>query len=135
MDLIQYHKMREGVQVNAFPGSAEELAALTDQLQRNLLSSGLFEEVEVGCTDDIDHLVIAMCTFPAHLTEAQVASRLERLWEDRLRYGFWEAHATLVDEDHVEFQGATRAGSNAHYATMHIVAQKATVPAQRVAAE
>jgi hypothetical protein len=135
MELTKYHKLRTAVQSNASPGSPTELSLLEERVRETLLGSGLFDDVEVGHTDDIDHLVIAMCHFPDHLSQAQIAQRLERLWEDRLRYGFWEAHATLVDSDQVEFQGATRTGSSGHYVTLHIVAQKARVPAQRIPAE
>lgn len=132
MELIQYHKMRTAVQANASPGRPDELVSAEHRLAQGLRDSGLFEEVEVGHTDNVDNLVIALCKFPEQLTEAQVAARLEQLWQDVLRYQFWEAHATLVDRDHVEFQGATRTGTNGHYVTVHIVAQKAFIPAQRV---
>jgi hypothetical protein len=133
--LVDYHKLRRAVQSNAHPGAASELRPLEERLRESLLATGLLVDVEVGRTDDVDHLLIALCSFPAEQDGEQVAAVLERLWQDRLRYGFWEAHATLVDEDQVEFQGATRADQRGHYATFHIVAQKATVPAQRVAPE
>ena len=37
----------------------------------------------------------------------------------------------IAQPEHVEFQGATRFSSAGHYATVHLVAQKATIPAQR----
>ncbi len=44
-------------------------------------------------------------------------------------------HTTLVWEDQVELEGATRAAENGYYLTVHIVAQRArqlaVVPAQR----
>jgi len=133
MELAQYHRLRSGVQGNASPGSAQALRDVQENLARALASVGLFSDVEVGYTDDVDNLVIAMCSFNDDLTEAEVASRLELLWESRLRYGFWAAHALLIDSDQVEFQGATRTGTDGHYVTLHIVAQKAFVPAQREA--
>lgn len=132
MEITQFHKMRTAVQSNASPGSDTELGLLKQRLHDTLVSLGMFEDVEVDHTDDVDHLVIAMCRFPEQMSEAQIAQRLERIWEDKLRYGFWEAHATLVDEDHVEFEGATRTSTTGHYVTLHIVAQKARVPVQRV---
>ena len=132
MDLIQFHKMRAGVQANAAPGSSQALQDVRQNLEHALASVGLFSDVEVDYTDDVDSLVIAMCTFPEHLSETEVARRLELLWEDRLRYGFWEAHATLVDSGQVELEGATRNAQNGHYVTLHIVAQKGFVPAQRI---
>jgi hypothetical protein len=135
MRLVEYHKLRRGVQMNARPGMDAELRPLEERLRAGLAATGLFEEIEVGRTDDVDHLVIALCHFPGDLDAQHAADMIERLWQDHLRYGFWESHAVLVEKDHVEFQGATRADIRGHYATVHIVAQKASVPAQRVAAE
>lgn len=135
MEITQYHRMRLAVQSNASPGSATELRTVRANLQRALASVGLFEEVEVDYTDDLDHLVIGMFTFPDNMGAAEVARRLELMWQDRLRYPFWEAHAMLVDDDQVEFQGATRAGATGHYVTLHIVAQRSPIPAQRLASD
>ena len=131
MELVKYHKMRTAVQGNASPGRPDELRTIAAQLQRSLMESGLFAEVEVDATDNVDNLVIAMCTFPPEASHAQVAARLERLWEDRLRYQFWEAHSMIVHDDQVELQGATRTSTEGYYVTMHVVAQKAPIPAQR----
>ena len=135
MELIAFHKMRTAMQLNAAPGSSRELRGVEENLRRSLMRTGLFEEVEVEHTDNVDNLVIAMCKFPADMTEEQVAYRLETLWEDNLRYGFWEAHSTLVDYGQVELEGATRHSSRGHYVTVHILAQKAPIPAQRVSSE
>jgi hypothetical protein len=133
MRLTEYRTLRRGVQTNAFPAQADDLRPLEERLYHDLTTTGVFDDVEVGTTDDVDHLLIALCRFRPELHQEDVAQLLERLWEDRLRYGFWAAHATLVDKEQVELQGATRAGVHGHYATVHIVAQRATVPAQRVA--
>jgi hypothetical protein len=135
VELIAFHKMRTAMQVNAAPGSSKDLQGVEENLRRSLMRTGLFEDVEVDHTDNVNSLVIAMCKFPADMTEAQVAHRLEMLWEDNLRYGFWEAHSTLVDTGQVELEGATRHSNRGHYVTVHILAQKAPIPAQRVASE
>lgn len=135
MQLGQFHKLRQAVQVNASPGSVGELRAIKQELQAALASVGLFEQVEVDYTDDPDHLVIAMFTFPEDMTHAEVTQRLERLWQERLCYPFWGAHTTIVDEDQIELEAATRAGASGHYVTYHLVAQKARVPAQRVSSD
>ena len=131
MEMTTFRKMRTAVQANASPGAPSARALAVEELRRSLVDSGLFDEVEVEDTDDPDHLVIAMCKYPDHASHAQVAARLERLWQDRWRYGFWEAHALLVARDQVELQGATRTGTGGHYLTVHVVAQKARIPAQR----
>lgn len=133
VEIAQYHKMRRAVQVNASPGPAHELRAVQADLRAALTSVGLFEEVEVEYTDDLDQLVIAMFTYSDQLSNDEVVRHLELMWEDRLRFPFWEAHTVLVDKNQVEFEGATRASSTGHYVTVHIVAQRAHFPAQRTA--
>ena len=135
MEIVQFHKLRAAVQANASPGTASDLRAVKDDLERALASVGLFEEVEVDYTDDVDNLVIAMCTFPEQMQRSEIAHRLEVMWQDRLRYPFWEAHTLLVDRDQIELEGATRAGTHGHYVTFHIVAQQARVPAQRTSVD
>jgi hypothetical protein len=132
MELTLYKKYRTAVQSNASPASTPQILEVEDNLRSMLMSNGFFEDVEVDHTDDVDELVIAMCRFPSQMSHVQIAQRLEQAWQDRLRFEFWEAHATLVDNDQVEFQGATRSGTGGTYVTVHIVAQKADVPAQRV---
>ena len=131
MDLVQFHKMRTAVQGNAYPGSGRDLTSMEETLRDLLLTSGVFDEVEVEHTDDPDQLVIALCHFKPDLSERDVAQLIERLWEQRVRYPFWEAHAVLVGEEHVEFEAATRDSTAGHYVTVHLVAQRAPVPAQR----
>ena len=131
MDLLQFHKMRTAVQGNAYPGSGRDLTSMEGTLRDLLLTSGVFDEVEVEHTDDPDQLVIALCHFKPDLSERDVAQLVERLWEQRVRYPFWEAHAVLVGEEHVEFEAATRNSTGGHYVTVHLVAQRAPVPAQR----
>jgi hypothetical protein len=131
MDLMSFHRVRTGIQGNASPGRATDLETLESSLRGLLVASGLFEEVEVGVTDDPDRLVIALCRYRPFHTERDVAQRLEQIWEDRVRHPFWEAHAVHVEEGHVELEAATRAGRDGPYVTVHVVAQKGGVPAQR----
>ena len=132
MELTTYKKLRTAVQSNASPAGEHDVRLLEQSLREVLMSTGIFEDVEVDHTDNLDGMVIAMCTFPSQMKESQVAARLEQAWEDRLRYQFWEAHSTLVDDDQVEFLGATRTGSTGAFVTVHLVAQKGPIPAQRV---
>jgi hypothetical protein len=133
MDLLKYHRMRTAIQSNAAPGKGPELEDMERTLRAVLMDSGVFEEVEVEHTDDPDQLVIALCQFRPFYTEADVAARLEEIWSDRVRYPFWEAHAVRTGDDFVEFEAASRAGQNGHYVTVHLVAEKAGIPAQRTA--
>ncbi len=131
MELTQFHKLRTAMRDNALPPSPLALASFEGDLRERLMDSGLFEEVEVEVTEDPDALVIALCQFTPERDEIDIAGALENLWENRVRYPFWEAHSVIVAPEHVEFQGATRVSSAGHYATVHLVAQKARIPAQR----
>jgi hypothetical protein len=142
VELTHFHRVRTAVQSNARPGGGADLTVAQSRVQRGLVDTGWFDEVEVGATDDVDNLVVAMCRFPEQLASDRVAQRLAQLWEDRLRYPFWAAHATLVDTDQVELEGATRSSTRGHYVTVHVLAQRGApreqaalptpvVPAQR----
>ena len=133
MDLMQFHRMRTAIQDNASPGSEHELATFEGSLRYMLLTSGLFEEVEVEHTADRDQLVIALCQFKPEYTATVVARRLEELWADRVSYPFWEAHALDVLPEHIEFEAASRPNEVGGYVTVHLVAVKARIPAQRTA--
>jgi hypothetical protein len=131
MDLMQFHRVRTAIQLNASPGRAGDLRAVERTVRETLLDSGLFEDVEVGHTEDVDSLVIALCRFRPFYTERDVAERLEEIWSDRVRYPFWARHAVLTDDDQVELEGASRVGPYGHYVTVHVVAQRARIPEQR----
>jgi hypothetical protein len=132
MDLLQFHKLRAAIQDNAFPGSGTQVVTVESTLRDMLMASGLFETVEVEHTDDLDQLVIALCQFRPFYTEADVADRLEEIWRDRVRYPFWAAHAIRVERGHIEFEAATRHSGEGHYVTVHLVAQRAGIPSQRM---
>jgi hypothetical protein len=135
MELLQFHKMRTAVQVNAAPARGMDVRTFEGNIRNLLMSSGMFESVEVEATDDPDQLVIAMCEARPQFDEATLAANLERIWNSRGRYAFWEAHAMVVDENGVEFEAATRLSDTGHYVTVHLIAQRPTVPAQRSASD
>jgi hypothetical protein len=130
MELLAYRKMRTGVQTNAAPATPDTIRPMVRRLQDSLVATGYFSDVEVDGTDNVDAMVIGMCTFPPEIEAGRLAHWLEQLW-DHLRYRCWEAHAVLVDDDQVEFLGATRVSVNGPYVTLHLIAQRAFVPAQR----
>lgn len=130
-DLIGFHKLRTAVQDNAWRGSAEDVLAVERKLWSALVSTGVFADVEVDRTDDPDRLVIAMCRYPFQLAAEVAAETLERVWVDRLRYDFWEAHTLIVARGQVELEAASRCGSDGHFVTLHVLAQQSPFPAQR----
>ena len=131
MDLMAFHKLRSGVQGNASPGSGKDLVTVEKSLREMLLSSGIFLDVEVEHTDDPDQLVVALCRFDPAYSEQDIAEVMQWMWKDRVSYPYWEAHSLRVDNAHVEFQAATRAGSDGHYVTVHLVAEPVRIPTQR----
>lgn len=135
MELMDYRKLRTGLQINAAPAGPAAVRPMARRLQESLQGTGLFSDVEVDATENVDAMVIGMCTFPAEMQVGRLAHWLEQLWQQQLRYGFWEVHTLLVDDDQVEFLGATRSGLNGHYVTMHLIAQRAFIPTQRGAAD
>lgn len=135
MELVKYHKLRTAVQENASPGVGSHLTGLQARLHAILQGSAMFTEIEVGHTDNPDRLVIALCQFRHDLTEWEVAMRLEQLWDRGVRYPFWEAHTLIVEDAHVELEGASRQGPHGHYVTVHLVAQRARLPEQRTGSD
>lgn len=131
MKLMHFHTLRSGVQVNASPATERALVAMENDLRVALSDSGLFDSVEVEHTDDPDQLVVALCQYRPNLTEDEVAETVERLWDERVSYTFWEVHAMRVDDGFVELEGATRESVVGRYATVHLVAQRSQVPTQR----
>ena len=131
MKLMHFHTLRSGVQVNASPATERALVAMGNDLRDALDSSGHFDSIEVEHTDDPDQLVVALCQYRPNLTEDEVAAIVERLWDERVSYTFWEVHTSRIEDGYVEFEGATRESVVGRYATLHLVAQRAPVPAQR----
>ena len=129
--LVRYRRLRTAVQLNAAPEGRARLRELEAQLRAALLETGVFVEIEAGHTDDADRLVIALCHFGPGVSEVIVARALFVLWQEQLRYRMWESHAILVEQDHVELQGATRGRPDGPYVTVHVVAQRAKMPLQR----
>jgi hypothetical protein len=131
MRLMHFHQLRSGVQDNASPSKGVALIAMEGILRDRLTRSGLFDTVEVEHTHDTDRLLAAFCHFRVHLDETAVVEAVESIWCAEVCYEFWEIHAAVVDDDFVEFQAATRQKVNGPYVTVHLIAQRSPVPAQR----
>jgi hypothetical protein len=133
MELVHFHTLRSGVQRNASPATERALVAMESTLRDLLTRTGLFDTVEVEHTDDPDQLVVALCQYRHNAPEDEVVAAVERIWEEGVSFTFWEVHSTLTDDGYVEFEGATRESVLGRYATVHLVAQRSVVPAQRSA--
>lgn len=132
MQLMHFHTLRSGIQLNASPASGRTLVLREGALRQALTSCGIFDTVEVEHTDDPDRLLVSLCQYRPNLTEEQVAAALDDLWRSEVQFPFWEAHSTNVYDGQVEFEGATRMGPMGAYVTVHLVAQASPVPAQRL---
>lgn len=129
MNLAEFQKLRNGLQMNAAPVTSQVRAVLEVGLQEELAASGLFENIEVGSSDDPDRLVIALCVFRAEISDAEVALAVERAWS-ALAFHHWSAHTFISDDGHVELQAACLDRPGGRFVSVHLVAQRAAVPAQ-----
>lgn len=131
MHLVRYHTIRLAVKSNGLPAPRSDLDTLAGSLSYLLGSSDLFDHVEVEVTDDEDRLVIGLCQIKPEVSDFEAALVLEQIWQDRVRYPYWEAHAILVESGHVELEGATKHDSSRPFVTVHVVAAKQLIPEQR----
>jgi hypothetical protein len=134
MNLTDYNTLRYGLQCNAKPADEQVLVAFASELQRSLVATGLFHSIEVGHTDDPDMLLIAMAGFAPDADPVAVADALEDLWPS-VGHRYWSMRTATARKGHVELHAASRESSHGRYITLHLVAQAATVPAQRPATE
>lgn len=128
-----FHRVRAAIQSNVSPGQGEQVTLVEGRLRDLLMGSGVFEEVEVEHTEDPDQLVIALCQFRPFFTERDVARKLEEIWSEQVRYPFWESHGIRTEDGYVEFEAATRPDETGPFVTVHLVAERAGIPAQRAA--
>ena len=131
MHIVRYHTIRLAVTSNGLPAPRSDLDTLAGSLSYLLWSCELFDHVEVEVTGDEDRLVIGLCQIKPEVSDYETALVLEQIWQDRVRYPFWEAHAILVEPGHVELEGATKLDSSRPFVTVHVVAAKQLIPEQR----
>lgn len=130
MRVGEYYTMRRAVQNSAPAPDDAVTAAMEVELRAALWATGMFHTVEVGRTEDPDRFLIALLQFAPEIDASEAALALARVWTKQVAYGFWRAQTIRVDKGHVELQGATRLSLRGHYATVHLVAQEAALPAR-----
>ena len=138
MNLAAFQSLRSGLQRNAAPATSQVRKVVERGLREELQATGVFEDVEVGASDDADRLLVALCTFPAQVEDSAVACAVETAWS-ALAFPYWQAHAFLAEDGHVELQAASLDRPGGRFVTVHLVAQRAggpvfsgdPVPAQR----
>src|SRR3954449_12051108 len=85
MELMDYRKLRSGLQMNAAPAGPAAVGPLAHRLQDSLQATGVFSDIEVDVTDNVDAMVIGMCTFPAEMSARRLAQWLPQLWGGQVR--------------------------------------------------
>src|SRR3954451_17860827 len=106
MELIDYQKLRGGLQANVTAATEEVLEAARLRVQAALEGCGVFDQIEVGSTDNPDRLLVSMVTYHSDLSEQDVVDTLEQMWRDDLRDVASVPHAFLVEDRHVELEAA-----------------------------
>jgi hypothetical protein len=129
MDIASFHKLRQAVQENASPADDDYVAALQGTLQKGLLSSRLFAEVELGRTDDDDRMIIGVCRCADDVAPWEAGVGVERLWGVAALDARWEAHHVTANDSYLEFEGAVTVDASGRYITLTLVAEPARAPA------
>ncbi|GAB3447836.1 hypothetical protein GCM10027517_32140 [Phycicoccus ginsengisoli] len=129
MDQAAFHKLRLAVQENAHPAEALHARQLKRFVESALEESGLFAEVELGRTDDVDRLVIGVCRCAADVLPWEAGMALERIWMTAVVDARWEAHAVACTESIMEFEGAFTVDDSGSYVTLQVVAEPPLVAA------
>lgn len=122
MDLVAFRMLRDGLTANIRPARGEDLDSARAKLQRRLVASAMFAEVEIETTDVLDHLLIGMVHYRPGTPARQVAAYLEAVWVTELRLDGWDAFSFLVEKGHVELDAATRDTASSQFVTLHLIA-------------
>lgn len=113
-------KVRVAREYHQSPGG--DLDGMLADITAALGRSGLFTAPLVTKTGGQEHLVEARCALIGNGTDAaQVASELERIWQDELRYDDFEAHAVLITDDSIILDFLTIAVAPRLYVTGLVV--------------
>ncbi len=127
MNLSAFQSLRSGLQLNAGPATSQVRNVFETALREELLASGAFVDLEVGSTDVADHLLVALGTSRHGIAQDDIVRAVERAWA-ACAFHYWQAHAFLTAEGHVELQAATLDRPGGRYVTVHLVAQEAAAP-------
>jgi hypothetical protein len=127
MDSASFHKLRQAVQENANPAEPHFTTALQETLHQGLAGSGLFAEVELGRTEDVDKMVIGICRCADDVAPWEAGVGVERLWGVAALDARWEVHHVTANDAYMEFEGALTVDDNGRYITFTLVAEPALV--------
>lgn len=123
MDVTSFHKLRLAVQENASPADSALATHLRHSLQAALTESRLFDDVELGHTDDRNQLVIGVCRCADGVLPWEAGMGLERLWQTVAADASWESHTVSCTDSLMDFEGAVTVDDKGRYLTVHVVAE------------
>ena len=123
MDHAGFHTLRTAVQHNAAPAGELPAAALQRTLAKALEGSRLFDQVELGRTDDPDQLIIGLCRCAEGVLPWEAGVGVEQIWHDASGALSWESHSLACTDRLMEFEAATTVDANGHYLTVHLLAE------------
>ena len=123
MDQAGFHKLRLAVQENAHPAESQHARALKRTVETALEGCGLFAEVELGRTDDVDRLVIGVCRCAEDVLPWEAGMAVERVWATAVVDARWEAHTVVCTDSIMEFEGAFTVDDRSSYVTLQLVAE------------
>ncbi len=86
----EYSKTKAAVLAGGYPSADDNLLGMEMDFTAFLGGSDLLDDVQVRRTTDPGCLLTATCRTSVSASEA--TAELERIWEDHLRYEWFEAH-------------------------------------------
>ena len=123
MDHASFHTLRTAVQHNALPAGELPAASLQRDLTEALSASRLFDQVELGRTDDPDQLVIGLCRCADGVMPWEAGVGVERIWRHASAALSWESHNLACTDRLMEFEAAATVDGSGHYLTVHLLAE------------
>jgi hypothetical protein len=125
MDHASYHVLRTAVQQNARPADDGHAQTLQRRLSEALVESQLFDEVELGRTQDPDQLVIGLCRCAERILPWEAGIGVERVWSSIASDVLWESHTLGCTDSLMEFEGAVTIDESGRFLTVRLLAEPA----------
>lgn len=110
------------VMASGRPSSGDDLLGMEIDFDILLSDSELLTEVEVRKGDNVDEMIHATCNAAPGVTAIEVEAELRRLWIERLRYGYLEAHM-VTRSTKVRLDAITQIAPGAFYVTATVTTQ------------
>jgi len=79
----------------------DNLLGFLMDIEIHLESSGIFENVKVTSSEDVNCLINASCTFSKNHSQSEVENHLIKLWKNKLRYQEFEKHRFELESNKV----------------------------------